>query len=132
MMINCIEIYCELIIVITNLFMLVFLTDYEEINTISTVIIVLIITAIFSYFLLIIRSILVKRCKRSSKIDNENTEETETEGNLNRDRSISDVSDRRSKTHKILKDNKLDFSKNVNKGDMNEDQQRLPRKTFAF
>ena len=77
----------------TNLFMLIFLTEYEEINTISSVIIVLIITAIFSYFLLIIRSIFVKRCKRGSKIADENTEENETEGNINSDHSTAYITD---------------------------------------
>ena len=93
MIINYIEIYSELIIVMTNLFMLIFLTEYEEINTISSVIIVLIITAIFSYFLLIIRSIFVKRCKRGSKIADENTEENETEGNINSDHSTAYITD---------------------------------------
>ena len=90
--INVIEIYCELMIVITNFSMQIFLTDSEAKESIAYMIIIIIISAIFAYLLLIFRNLYVDRCKgKSTKIDNENTEMNDTGCNIDKSMNIDRV-----------------------------------------
>ena len=83
-LVNVIEIYCELMMVITNIYIQIFLTDSEAKESFAYMIIIIIITAIFAYLILIFRNLYVDRCKgKSSKIENENTVINETAENIN-------------------------------------------------
>ena len=70
--------------VITNIYIQIFLTDSEAKESFAYMIIIIIITAIFAYLILIFRNLYVDRCKgKSSKIENENTVINETAENIN-------------------------------------------------
>ena len=90
--INVIEIYCELMIVITNFSMQIFLTDSEAKESIAYMIIIIIISAIFAYLIIIFRNLYVGHCKgKSAKIDNENTEMNDTGCNIDKSMNIDRV-----------------------------------------
>ena len=82
-LINSVEIYCELMIVIMNFAMQIFLTDYEIKESVSFMIIIFLISAICAYWILIIRNLKHKCCAGGSKIGNVKSRMHETDVNIN-------------------------------------------------